>query len=359
VAVKIFGDDLDAIGRKAQEAARVISAIDGAADVQVQSPPGALQIVVRLRPDRLRQFGFRPVEVLEAVQTAYQGTVAAQTYEANRVFDVAVILDEKTRRNPEAIASLLLRNAEGLRMPLGELAGVYQTTGRYSILHEGARRRTAVTCNVRGRDLRSFVADAKKQLAGKVAFPAGMYAIFSGADEARAQAQRELLLHAVMAGTVIMLLLAMVFKNWRNLALVMANLPFALVGGVAAVFLSGGWLSVGSLVGFVTLFGITTRNSMMLVSHYEHLVSQEGMAWGPEAALRGASERLVPVLMTALVTALGLLPLAIGSGEPGREIEGPMAIVIVGGLATSTLLNLLVLPSLALRHGQFEAAAEG
>jgi len=144
-----------------------------------------------------------------------------------------------------------------------------------------------------------------------------------------------------------------VFKSFRTLTLVLANLPFALVGGVIAVFVTGGWLSVGSLVGFVTLFGITMRNSMMMVSHFEHLVAVEGLTWGPEAALRGASERLVPVLATALVTGLGLLPLAVGSGTPGREIEGPMAIVILGGLGTSTVLNLLVLPTLALRFGRF------
>jgi Cu/Ag efflux pump CusA len=136
--------------------------------------------------------------------------------------------------------------------------------------------------------------------------------------------------------------------------LVLANLPFALVGGVLAVFFTGGWLSVGALVGFVTLFGISTRNSIMMVSHYEHLVDVEGVAWGREAAIRGATERLLPILMTALVTALGLLPLAIGSGEPGREIEGPMAIVILGGLLSSTALNLLVLPALTLRYGRFD-----
>ncbi len=144
------------------------------------------------------------------------------------------------------------------------------------------------------------------------------------------------------------------FRRGRNLVLVLANLPFALIGGVLAVAFSGGWLTVGSMVGFVTLFGITTRNAIMMISHYEHLVGREGMAWNLETALRGAGERLVPILMTAMVTALGLLPLALGSGEPGREIEGPMAIVILGGLATSTVLNLLVLPSLALRWGRFE-----
>jgi Cu/Ag efflux pump CusA len=145
-----------------------------------------------------------------------------------------------------------------------------------------------------------------------------------------------------------------VLMNWRNLALVLVNLPFALVGGVLAVFAGGGMLSLGAMVGFVTLFGITIRNSIMLISHYEHLVSVEGLAWGYATAVRGASERLAPILMTALVTGLGLLPLAIRSSAPGQEIEGPLAIVILGGLITSTALNLLVLPTLALRFGRFE-----
>jgi Cu/Ag efflux pump CusA len=151
--------------------------------------------------------------------------------------------------------------------------------------------------------------------------------------------------------------LATVFRGARNLLLVLANLPFALVGGVLAVALTGGSLSIGSIVGFVTLFGITMRNSVMMISHFDHLVTAEGLCWGPEAALRGAVERLVPILMTASVTGLGLLPIALGSGEVGREIEGPMAIVILGGLVTSTLLNLLVLPTLALRFGRFAPVA--
>src|SRR5207302_6917462 len=159
-----------------------------------------------------------------------------------------------------------------------------------------------------------------------------------------------------LAGLGVLVLLSTVFHRPQNLLLVLANLPFALVGGVLAVFSTHASLSIGSLVGFVTLFGITMRNSIMMISHFEHLVREEGMTWGLEAALRGATERLVPILMTALVTALGLLPLAIGSGSAGREIEGPMAIVILGGLLTSTALNLLVLPTLALRYGRFETA---
>jgi Cu/Ag efflux pump CusA len=203
------------------------------------------------------------------------------------------------------------------------------------------------------------VAEAKDRIAASVKFPSGTYPVFVGAAAAQAQAQREIFLHSSIAGAGIVLLLAMVFRRMRNLLLVLANLPFAMVGGVLAVFLMGGAISVGSLVGFVTLFGITTRNSIMMISHYEHLVAVEGRPWGLETALRGASERLVPILMTALVTAFGLLPIALGTGEAGREIEGPMAIVILGGLATSTVLNLLVLPTLALRFGRFEEPVAG
>ncbi len=363
VVINLFGDDLDVLDAKAREVARVLKEVPGAAEVQMKSPPGVPRMAIRLRPDRLAQFGFRPLEVLHAIQTAYQGTVVAQTFQENRVSDVAVMLDESSRLDPEDVGGLQLRSALGLRVPLRELAETYRTSGRYSILHEGARRRQTITCNSEGRDVSAFVAAAKRQLAEKISFPGGVYPVFSGAAEARAAAQRQLLVHSALAAAGILLLLIVVFGNWRNLSLVLANVPFALVGGVLAVYLTGllepsgeAGLTIGSLVGFVTLFGITMRNSIMMIAHYEHLVQVEGMTWGLEAAMRGAAERLLPILMTAMVTGLGLLPLALGSGEAGREIEGPMAIVILGGLVTSTVLNLLVLPTLALRYGRFEAA---
>ena len=366
VVLNIFGDDLDLLDAKANEVTSVLKQVTGAADVQISAPPGAPRVAVKLRPERLTQFGFRPVDVLEAVQTAYEGEVAAQIYEGEKVFNVSVILEPAVREQPEAVGELLVSNGQGVKMPLRELADVALATGRYSILHDGARRRQTITCNPTGRDVASFVADAQKAIAAKVNFQAGVYVEFSGAAEEQAQAQRELLLHSLVAAAGIVLLLAMVFRKASHLLLVLANLPFALIGGVLAIFLTGFFsedghasLSLGTLVGFVTLFGITMRNSIMMISHFEHLVKEEGMTWGAEAALRGATERLIPILMTALVTALGLLPLALGSGEAGREIEGPMAIVILGGLVTSTLLNLLVLPTLALRYGKFIAAQHG
>jgi CzcA family heavy metal efflux pump len=363
VVVNLFGNDLNLLDSKAREIATILKSIEGSADVQVKSPPGAPRISIRLRPERVAELGFRPVEVLEAIQTAYQGTVVAQTYKANQFSDVVVILDESSREDPANIGSFLLRNPLGALWPLRELAYVYRDTTRSTILHEGARRRQTITCNPEGRDLKSFVSDARKRIQNKVALPKGFYTEFSGAAEQQEKATRELLFNSLIAAVGIVLLLSVVMQNWRNLLLVLANLPFALIGGILALHIGrliGGeqiGLSMGSLVGFVTLFGITTRNSIMLISHYDHLIQVEGATWGLPTAIRGASERLVPILMTALVTGLGLLPLAIGSGEAGREIEGPMAIVILGGLITSTALNLLVLPTLAVRYGHFEEAA--
>jgi len=273
------------------------------------------------------------------------------------VFDVAVILDEPSRASPSTIGDLMFQNAEGARVPLRQLADIELSSGRYNIPHTGTRRRQTVGCDVQGRDLASFVEELRKTIGEKVQLPAASYITVGGASQAREAAQREILTWSLVAGAGIIMLLSIVFQNLRNMLLVLANLPFALVGGVAAVALSGNILSVGSLVGFVTLFGITMRNSIMMISHFEHLVHHEGEVWGMHAVVRGASERLTPVLMTAIVTALGLLPLAVGSGA-GREIEGPMALVILGGLGTSTVLNLLVLPTLAFHYGKFEPKAE-
>ena len=362
VVINVFGDDLDVLDEKANEISTALSAVPGAADVQVAAPPGAPRLVIRLRPERVMQFGFRPLEILEAIEATHQGMVVAQTYDGNKVSDVLVILAPADRRNPETVGSLLLSNAQGTRLPVRELADVFLTSGRDSILHDGARRRQTITCNPSGRDVASFVADAQQQITAKVKLPPGVYLEYSGAAQEQAKARQELLIHSLIAGVGIVMLLAIVFRNGRNLLLLLVNLPFALIGGVLAIFLDGWFtkghatMSLGTLVGFVTLFGITMRNSILMISHFEHLVRTEGMSWGLEAAVRGASERLLPILMTALVTGLGLLPLALGSGEAGREIEGPMAVVILGGLVTSTLLNLIVLPTLALRFGRFSAA---
>ncbi len=357
VVVRLYGEDLDALERQTSVVEQTLAGVRGAVDIAVSSPPSEPQVVVRLRRDLLAPLGLRPRDVLEAVQVANQGLPVAQVFDGARTVDVAVRIADEAVRDPARLGTLRVSRDDGASVPLSELADVYLTEGRHAVLHDGTRRYQAVTCNVEGRDVADFSAEAQAAI-GALPFPRGVYTAFSGEAQEQARARQQLLLNALLAGALIVLLLALVFREPRHLLLVLVNVPFALVGGVLAVMLSGGTLSIGSLVGLVALFGITARNSIMLVSHYEHLVASEGCAWGIETALRGARERLVPILMTAIVTALGLLPLALESGETGREIEGPMAIVILGGLLTSTALNLLVLPALALRFGHFRPPAD-
>jgi Cu/Ag efflux pump CusA len=275
-------------------------------------------------------------------------------YEGNRVTGIAVVLDPAQRRSIGQVGNLPLKNPDGRIVRLNEVAEISQSSGHSKILHAGAKRSQTITCNVVNRDVETFSRELKKRIAAEVHFAPGHYAAYTGAAEANAQSREDLIVHSMLAGVGIFLMLYIAFGRLRNLLLTFVNLPFALIGGVLAAMFTGGWISLGSLVGFVTLFGITLRNSIMLVSHYQHLIDAEGLTWGLETAIRGASERLPSILMTALVTALGLLPLAAGSGQPGREIEGPMAIIIVGGLITSTILNLLILPTLMLHFGRFE-----
>jgi len=354
VVVNVFGDNLDVIDRKAQEIARLLGTIHRVASVRVESPPGIPELDVRLKPDQLSRWGFRPVDVLDAIQSAYQGATASQVYQGSRTYDVVVILSPHVRRSFADVGALMLRNPDGLAVPLRALATIGQASGRYQITHDGGRRMQTVSVTLGSRAVSDFVKEAQARVNHEIAMPAGTYAVFSGESEARSQSQRDLLVYGAMSAIGIALLLFLAMKSRRGVMLVMINLPFALVGGVLSVALAGGDLSLGSMVGFVTLFGISLRNSIMLISHYEHLVHVEGMPWGTDTAVRGASERLIPILMTALVTALALMPLALTSGAAGNEIEGPMAIVILGGLITSTALNLIVLPTLALRYGRFE-----
>jgi Cu/Ag efflux pump CusA len=351
VAINIFGPDLDELDHVADQIATAVRAVPGARDVQVKAPSGAPFLRVEVRPERLQQYGFTAADVLDTVGTAYEGATAAQVYDANKVIDLVVRLPAAERIDPEAIGALLIRATSGVTVPLRELATISLTEGRTSIMHEGARRRQVVTVNPTTADIAGFVKAARAAINQHVKLPGTVYLEFVGAAETEAQAQRELFLHAGIAAVGIVLLLSIAFRDARAVTLILAMTPFALVGGVIAVALTGATLSIGSLVGFVTLFGIVARNAILLIAHMEHLVTVEAAPWSLETVLRGARERLVPILMTALVTALGLLPLAAGSGETGREVQGPMALVILGGLATSTLMTLLVLPVLIWRFG--------
>ena len=354
IVVNIYGNDLDALDRKALEVAAVMRKIPGIADLQLRAPPGSPQLDVRIKLDELARHGLSPAQVFDALQIAYQGKPVGETFDGNRVLPVAVLLPPDLRTNPVTVAKLPLLTPEGAVIPLDEVADVRQGSGRYVVLHEGGQRLQTVTCDVSGRDLNSFFAELKQRINSEVQFPADMYVEFTGEAVAQAKSRQDLIVHSLIAGAAIMALLYVALGRLRNMLLVLVNLPFSLVGGVLAALYTGGWLSLGSLVGFVTLFGITLRNSIMLVSHFQHLVDKEGLTWNLETAIRGAQERLPSILITALVTALAMLPIAVNSDNPGREIMGPMATIIIGGLISSTVLNLLILPSIMVRFGRFK-----
>ncbi len=356
VVINLYGNNLDILDLKAQEIASVLAGVKGARGVQIQAPVGNPEIDVRLRNSDLTRWGIDPVSALETIQTAYRGRTVAQVYEGSRVFDVSVVLDPAVRQNPVAVGDLFIRNPEGILLPLHRVADISESSGRFVILHREGQRLQTVTSLVSGRSLSSFVAEAEQRIRSQVRFPPGTYMVFAGDMQEQVRVHRELMekFFLVLGGMVLLLFMAL--GSLRSLLLVLLNLPFALSGGVIVVLLEGGVLSVGSLVGFVTLFGISLRNSIMLISRYRTLVQEEGASWNRETAIRGARERLVPILLTALVTSAGMVPLALTSGAPGNELDGPMATVVLAGLLTSTALNLLIMPALALRFGRFERA---
>lgn len=352
--INIYGNDLDALDRDAQNIAAAVNEIKGASDVLVQSPAGTPQLVVRLRPEKLAAWGLQTTDVLDNVRIAYESVPITQVYEGSHVIGVSVVLANDARDDVQEAGNLPLFNPEGKLVRLKDVADIVQENGRSKILHSGAKRIQTVTANVVSRDIDAFTKELKNKIENEVHLSPGTFIEFTGAAEANAKSRQTLIMQSLIAGVAVFLMLYIAFGRLRNLLLTFANLPFALIGGVIAALFTGGWISLGSLVGFVTLFGITLRNSIMMVSHYQHLIDEENCVWGLETCIRGASERLPSILMTALVTALGLLPLAAGSGQPGREIEGPMATIIVGGLLTSTILNLLILPTIMLHFGRFE-----
>ncbi len=356
MVINIHGQDLDALDHDAQQVAKLLSNIAGASEVQIQSPPGTPELAIRLRPERLALFGLQGLDVLENIQAAYEGVQAAQIYQGNQVLSVNVMFSRSMRDDLREIGALALKNPDGKIIYLRDVADISQENGRSKILHAGAKRIQTITCNINDRDISQFSKEMKARINSEIKLSPSNFISYTGEAEANAQSREDLIVHSLLAGVGVFLMLYIAFGRLRNLLLTFANLPFALIGGVIAAMFTGGWISLGSLVGFVTLFGITLRNSIMMVSHYQHLIDEEGCIWGLETCIRGASERLPSILMTALVTALGLLPLALGSEQPGREIEGPMATIIVGGLVTSTLLNLLILPTIMLHFGRFEKA---
>ena len=353
VVIHVFGNNLDTIDQDAQKISYELKNIKGIKNINLVSPAGTPEITIHFLPDKLSQWGIQKTDLLNIIRAAYEGFPVAQIYEGNAPVNISVILSKEYRDDITDIQKLPITTPEGKIIQLGQVAYIAQENGRSKILHQGGKRIQTITADIDQRDISDFDKELKSKLKSLKLNPGNYYEV-TGEAEANARSQEELIVHSIIAGAAVLLMLYIAFGNLRNLMLTLFNLPFALIGGVIAVMFNAGWVSIGSLVGFVTLFGITLRNSIMLISHYQHLIDFEGYTWNLETCIKGASERLPSILMTAIVTALGLLPLALGSGEPGKEIEGPMATIIVGGLITSTILNLLILPSIMLHFGKFE-----
>ncbi|WP_230990616.1 efflux RND transporter permease subunit [Bathymodiolus platifrons methanotrophic gill symbiont] len=299
---------------------------------------------------KLNFWGIQATEVLQTIQAAYAGHIIGMHLQGNHRYDISLTLSPELRRNTESITQLPIRTLAGKLINLGELVDIKHNEGRYNILHQNAQRRQSVTCNVAGDDMASFMQELKTRITSNISFEDNTYPEYTGAAVEQAQAKQDLILHALFASIGVLIFIYIAINNLRHVGITLVNIPFSLIGGMIAVILMDATLSIG----FITLFGITVRNSIMLLSHYQYLVEQEGLAWNLATALKGAQERLPSILMTALVTSLAMAPIAFNSDNPGLEIMGPMATIIIGGLVSSTLLNLLLLPLMLLRYGKFK-----
>jgi Cu/Ag efflux pump CusA len=315
------------------------------------------QLQVRADRAMLARYGMTVGQLGEAIDVAFNGEVVSQVLEEGRSYDLVVRLPPELRANASTIAGVVFDTPTGQRVPLSQLASISTERGPNTISRENVQRKIVVQANVAGRDLGSTVAEIQRVVGERVTLPAGYHIQYGGQFESQAEATRMLGILSLLSLGAILLILFAEFRSLRTALLVMANLPLALIGGIVAVLLTGGIVSIASLVGFVTLFGIATRNGILLVAHYRHLLA-EGMGFR-DAILQGSLERLSPILMTALTAGLALIPLALGGGEPGNELQTPMAIVILGGLLSATALNMLVLPALYWLAGEADVGASG
>jgi CzcA family heavy metal efflux pump len=355
LAVKVYGPDLAELRMFAKQTRDAMASVPGVVDLMVEPQIEVPQLSIRIDRTAAARYGVTPDHLAENLETALGGHTVSQILQGQRTFELVVWFDEAARNDLDAIRSTLVSTPAGPEIPLGQLADVRMASGPNTINRENVSRRIVVQANVQGRDLDAVVRQVQSQMAPVQAqWPQGYYVEYGGQFESQQSAMARILLLGTFTVVAIFLVLFAALRSWNMALQVMVNLPLAMVGGVVAVFLTGGILSVASLVGFITLFGIATRNGIMMLSHYVHLMRHEGMSFGPEMVLRGTQERLSPVLMTALAAALGLLPLALSVGEPGKELLQPIAVVILGGLVSSTFLDQIVTPALFLRFGKKE-----
>ncbi|UCC31195.1 MAG: efflux RND transporter permease subunit, partial [Phycisphaerales bacterium] len=358
IAVKIFGEDLHKLRDLARRAETVMTEIPGVVDLSTEQQNDIPIHRVAFDRDAIARYGLQVSEVATALKTAFAGDAVTEVLEGRNAFDLVIRCGDRLESDSwrsftsPMVKEVLVDTPAGAKIPLKVLANISDEWGPNMISRENAQRKIVVMCNVAGRALGSVVDDIRRMIAERVDLPQGYYVQYGGQFESAEETRRRLRILGVVVIFGIGFMLHVVFRSLRDTLLIMLNLPLALIGGVAGVFLSDGVLSVASIIGFISVFGIAARNGIMMVSHIRHLQRFEGVTDFREAVRRGAMERVAPILMTALAAGLALVPLALGGEQPGREILTPMAIVILCGLLSSTFLNMLVVPTLYLRFGR-------
>jgi CzcA family heavy metal efflux pump len=345
VAIKVFGEDLTELRGLAGQIKVAAETVPGAVDVQVERMVLVPQLTIRLNRTALQRYGMQTGEVARDLEVLFGGKVISQILDGQKSFDLVLRAVPEDRENLENIRKTQIHTPDGTLIPLESIAHIEYEKGINSVSHENGQRRMVVSANVQGRDLGSTVAEIQQAIAAKLVMPQGYYLQFGGQFEAQKEASQRIGILSIFVLLGIFLVLFSHFRSWRIVVQVMLNIPLALVGSVAAVWLTGGTFSVATLVGFITLTGIASRNGIMMISHYLHLMKYEGEHFDKQMIVRGSLERLVPVLMTALVAALALIPLTLDPQAAGKEILYPVATVILGGLLSSTLLDMIVTPT--------------
>jgi Cu/Ag efflux pump CusA len=378
IAIKVFGQDLRELRTAAYDIQERIQPIPGIVDLQIEPQVEISQVRLKVKRDEAARYGLAPGDVAELLETAYKGRVVSQVLDEDRYFGLVVWYDEASRSDPDVIQETILETPSGRRVALGQVAEVLDTTGPNTLNHEHVQRRIVVFCNVQGRDLASVVADIKEALTpvedNLQTLPGSYYLEYSGQFEAQQDANRRLGALGAISVLGVFLLLCKALDSWRAALQVLVNIPLAAFGSVLTllivnhpsadllaaapwwewprVWASATSLSVAHWVGFITLIGIVSRNGIMMISHYIHLMQHEGEDFSEQMIVRGSLERLAPVMMTAMTSFIGLMPLLFGAGQTGKEILYPLALVVFGGMLTSTILDQVVTPALFFKFGR-------
>ena len=349
VVVKIFGPELRELRSLANQVRAAMDGLPGVVDLQIEKQVLVPQLRIRVDPDQAARYGFRVGDLIEALETAMNGTVVSQVLDGIKQFGLVIMLDEPWRSQLGALRNLRLISPSGAVVLLSDVASITEIPGPNQIARENVQRRIVVSCNVQGRDMGRTVQDIQDSIAMDVELPPGYSVRYEGQFESQKKATRVIL---VLGSLSLLVMLGILYSHFKNLVMalqVMLNIPFAFIGSVAALWITGQPFSVASLIGFISLCGISSRNGVLMISHYIHLMTEEGMEFGKEMVIRGSQERVAPVLMTALTTGLGLIPLALAAGQPGKELLYPVAVVVIGGLITCTILDFFVTPTVFLK----------